>query len=238
VSRGLVGAVFALFTVGMIGPAVEAAERAVAEGSLRGWLVMWFWVLKVAVVAAFAYFVMSRPASKRRAREPLAFAACAAALVAAAALRSPDASASTTALLAGDALAVVSCIWLLASVLALGRCFGILPEARGLVTRGPYRFVRHPVYLGELAACCGLVLGAPTAWNLTAAGVMLVAQLVRMRLEESALEGAFPEYGAYAARTPRILPWPMRWRAARPATAPHARVSPSHPSPLPSDSRA
>ena len=237
-SRRLVGAVFALCTLGAIAPAVEASERAAAHGSLRAWLVAGFWALKLAIVAAFSYFVMRRPPSERRAREPLAFVACAAALGAAVALRSPDASSSTTALLAGEALAVASCVWLLASVLALGRCFGVLPEARGLVTRGPYRLVRHPVYLGELAASLGLVLGAPTAWNLTAAGVMLVAQLVRMRLEERALEGAFPEYAAYAARTPRIVPWPTQWRAARPATARHARVSQSHPSPLPSDGRA
>ena len=56
-------------------------------------------------------------------------------------------------MLVGELVAVLACLWLLASVLALGRCFGVLPEARGLVTRGPYRTVRHPVYLGEIAAC-------------------------------------------------------------------------------------
>jgi protein-S-isoprenylcysteine O-methyltransferase Ste14 len=236
-SRRLVGAVFALFTVGTIPPALEAAERAVAHPSPRAWLLAGFWALKVAIVAAFAYFVTARPASKRPAREPLAFVACAAALGAAVALRPPDASASTTALIAGEVVAVASCVWLLASVLALGRCFGILPEARGLVTRGPYRLVRHPVYLGELAASFGLVLGAPTAWNLTAAGAMLVAQLVRMGLEERALERAFPEYAAYAAGTPRLVPRPVRRRASRPATAPQARISHAHRSPLPSDGR-
>jgi protein-S-isoprenylcysteine O-methyltransferase Ste14 len=224
-SRRIVGVVFGLFTVGTAGPAIEAADRAAAQGSLRAWLVAGFWVLKLAIVAAFAYFVMKRPASRRPAREPLAFAACAAALGAAVALRSPDASGSTIALLAGEALTVVSCMWLLAAVLALGRCFGILPEARGLVTRGPYRLVRHPVYLGELGAGAGLVLGAPTAWNLAAAGVMLVAQIVRMGLEERALQRAFPEYAAYAARTPRVVPWRRRRpRAAPPATAAPARA--------------
>ena len=109
-------------------------------------------------------------------------------------------------LIAGEVVALLSCAFLLASVLALGTCFGVLPEARGLVTRGPYRLVRHPVYLGELGACAGLVMGAPTAWNLSAAAVLLAAQLVRMRLEERALEREFPEYAAYAARTPRLLP--------------------------------
>jgi protein-S-isoprenylcysteine O-methyltransferase Ste14 len=56
------------------------------------------------------------------------------------------------------------------------------------------------------------VLGAPSAWNLTAAVVLLGAQLVRMRLEERALETEFPEYAAYAAHTPRLIPMPVRLR--------------------------
>jgi protein-S-isoprenylcysteine O-methyltransferase Ste14 len=91
-------------------------------------------------------------------------------------------------------------------VLALGRCFGVLPEVRGLVTRGPYSVVRHPVYLGELGACAGLVLAAPTPWNVGVAAVFTAAQFVRMRLEERALGSEFPEYRSYAARTPRLVP--------------------------------
>jgi protein-S-isoprenylcysteine O-methyltransferase Ste14 len=56
------------------------------------------------------------------------------------------------------------------------------------------------------------VLGAPSAWNLTAAAILLGAQLVRMRLEERALEAEFPEYAAYAAHTPRLIPTPARLR--------------------------
>jgi protein-S-isoprenylcysteine O-methyltransferase Ste14 len=101
---------------------------------------------------------------------------------------------------------------MLASVLALGRCFGVLPEARGLVTRGPYRVVRHPVYLGELGAAAGLVAGAPDRWNLAAMAAFVSAQFVRMRLEERALQREFPEYAAYAAGTPRLLPRRLRQR--------------------------
>jgi protein-S-isoprenylcysteine O-methyltransferase Ste14 len=109
---------------------------------------------------------------------------------------------------AGDGLAAASYAWLLASVLALGRCFGILPEARGLVTRGPYRVVRHPVYLGEIGACAGLVLAAPSPRNLVLAVIFVIAQSIRMRFEEETLLEAFPGYREYAARTPRILPLP------------------------------
>jgi len=94
-------------------------------------------------------------------------------------------------------------------VLALGRCFGVLPEARGLVTRGPYRLVRHPVYLGEIAALTGLTIAAPAPVHVAMLAVFIFAQLTRMRLEEAALTEAFPEYAAYAARTSRLLPLPV-----------------------------
>src|SRR5204863_7942272 len=123
------------------------------------------------------------------AREPVAFVACALAIAAVVAIGHPGAG-STATLVAGEVLAVASCAWLLASVLALGRCFGVLPEARGLVTRGAYRVVRHPVYLGEIAACAGLALAAPSPRNGLVLAVFVGAQLVRMGFEERALTHA------------------------------------------------
>jgi protein-S-isoprenylcysteine O-methyltransferase Ste14 len=120
----------------------------------------------------------------------------------------PDSGTPPVLLLAGDAVAVAGSVWIFASVLALGRCFGVLPEARGLVTRGPYRVVRHPVYLGEIAALAGLTIAAPAPVHVVMLAVFVLAQLVRMRLEEAALTEAFPEYAAYAARTSRLLPVP------------------------------
>ena len=210
-SRGLVGGVFALFSVANLAEAAKHVEVAISAGTTRPWLDAGYWLLKTGVVAAFFVAVLRRPEPLRPSREPVAFVACALAILGAVALQ-PGADTSTAWLVAGEVVALVSCAFLLASVLALGTCFGVLPEARGLVTRGPYRHVRHPVYLGELGACAGLVLGAPSAWNLTAAAVLLGAQLVRMRLEERALETEFPEYAAYAAHTPRLIPMPVRLR--------------------------
>ena len=213
-SPRLVMAIFALFTVATARNLADVAGEAIADPTPRTWLVAGFWLLKTAIVGAFAYFVLVRPASRRPARAPIAFAACAAAVIGAVALQGPSGAVPLPMLVAGEVLALVSSAWLLASVLALGRCFGILPEARGLVTRGPYRIVRHPVYLGELGACAGLVIGAPTYWNVACAAVIVIAQVVRMGLEEAALEAEFPEYEAYAARTPRLVPRPRRPRLA------------------------
>ena len=42
------------------------------------------------------------------------------------------------------------------SLIVLGFSFSIAPEDRGIVARGPYRFVRHPMYLGEVLSLLGL----------------------------------------------------------------------------------
>ena len=205
-SRLLVTGVFLAALAGAALAATHRFEDAVGHPATHAWAVAGFSSLKAIVVASFALFVAIRDDPRRRSRDPLAFVACAVALAAIVLIREP--TAATATVLMGDAVALVSCGWLLASVLALGRCFGVLPEARGLVTRGPYAIVRHPVYLGELGACAGLVIGSPIAWNLGAALAFLVAQLTRMRLEERALAAEFPEYVEYAAVVPRLIPVP------------------------------
>jgi protein-S-isoprenylcysteine O-methyltransferase Ste14 len=174
-------------------------------GGHRG-LIALHGMLQTGIAVAFAFFTAQRAEPRRRTREPVALLACAVAMLAIVPVAGPDARAPSMPLLAGDAVAVVGSVWIFASVLALGRCFGILPEARGLVTRGPYSLVRHPVYLGEIVALSGLTLAAPAWGHLALLAVFVAAQLTRMRLEETALAEAFPEYAAYAAHTGRLLP--------------------------------
>ena len=199
-------AIFVLLTAATAMTAAAAVGDAVAEPTLSTFAVAGYSLLKAAVVAAFSVFVLIREPSRRPSRDPIAFAACATAVVTAVAVRPPDTSQSAALVLAGDFLTLVSCAWLLVAALALGRCFGVLPEARGLVTEGPYAFVRHPLYLGELGAYAGLVVAAPRPLNIGLGVLFVSAQALRMRLEERALTDAFPEYSEYAARTPRIVP--------------------------------
>ena len=109
--------------------------------------------------------------------------------------------------LASDVLLIAGLAFAIGSVAVLGRCFGILPDVRGLVTHGPYRWVRHPLYLGELTAVLGIVLGSrQPLW----AGLTWVAcvalQLARTGYEERNISAEFPQYAEYAARTKRLIP--------------------------------
>jgi protein-S-isoprenylcysteine O-methyltransferase Ste14 len=92
---------------------------------------------------------------------------------------------------------------------ALGKSFAVFPQARILVTRGPYRFVRHPLYMMEEISTLGLSLQVVQPWGLLIAVISFLLQFPRMRFEEAVLVRAFPDYTAYARRTPRFLPF---WR--------------------------
>lgn len=104
---------------------------------------------------------------------------------------------------AGASLQIISVVWQIAAKVVLGRSFGLLPASRGLVTRGPYRVVRHPIYMGYLISHIGFLLSNFSVQNLLVLGALYVAQTVRMLREEAVL-GESPEYRAYAAQ--------VRWR--------------------------
>lgn len=89
---------------------------------------------------------------------------------------------------------------------SLGRCFGLAPEVRGLVTSGAYRLVRHPLYLGEAVAGLGLVLPVLSPLTGGVFALFLACQVARSRREERALANAFPAYAAYRVRVPAYLP--------------------------------
>jgi protein-S-isoprenylcysteine O-methyltransferase Ste14 len=175
--------------------------------------------LKAAVFLAFSVFVFVREPARQPARRPVAFVAAAVALLSIAFVRVPEDATATSLVVAGDLVTAAGLVGALVAVVALGRCFSVLPEARGLVTNGPYAVVRHPLYLGELVACAGLVIAAPNVLNAACAGAFVAAQAVRMRLEEEALAAEFPEYLAYAARTPQVIPRRAELRAIRGAAA-------------------
>lgn len=86
----------------------------------------------------------------------------------------------------------------------LGKSFSIMPEARRLVTRGPYAYARHPLYAVEFITLAGTAIQFAQPWaGLLALGVVLL-QITRTIFEERVLIAAYPEYQNYRARVKRF----------------------------------
>jgi protein-S-isoprenylcysteine O-methyltransferase Ste14 len=79
----------------------------------------------------------------------------------------------------------------------LWRSFGLVAANRGIKSSGPYRLVRHPMYLGYIVTQAGFLLLNPIWTNLTLYGSALLLQIMRLRAEE-ALLSEDPAYAAYA----------------------------------------
>jgi protein-S-isoprenylcysteine O-methyltransferase Ste14 len=104
------------------------------------------------------------------------------------------------------ALTLVGTVGSIYVVLYLGRSFSIFPQARGLVMGGPYKHLRHPLYLAEWITVVGMSLqfAQPWAWLLAIAS--LFVQLPRMRYEETVLLETYPQYRPYCDATARLIP--------------------------------
>ncbi|AMN43692.1 methyltransferase family protein [Rhodoplanes sp. Z2-YC6860] len=89
----------------------------------------------------------------------------------------------------------------------LGRSMSIVPEARRLVTAGPYSIVRHPLYVAEEIAVVGTILQHLSIWSVLLGVVHWCIQLRRMTNEERILSATFPDYAEYAKRVPRLIAW-------------------------------
>jgi protein-S-isoprenylcysteine O-methyltransferase Ste14 len=110
---------------------------------------------------------------------------------------------------AGEALTITG-------MLSLGRSFSIFSEVRELRTSGLYRYVRHPLYLGEMIAVWGYVLAWSAPWSIACALLFTGLQSWRAKVEEGRLLQYHPAYAAYRERAgflwPRLGPRPTDQR--------------------------
>lgn len=103
-------------------------------------------------------------------------------------------------------ISALSLVLIVVSKVTLGRSFGLVPANRGVVCSGPYRLIRHPIYLGYVVTHVAFLLANPLAWNFCLLFAADTALLVRAVYEERTLEHD-AAYVAYEARVRwRILP--------------------------------
>ena len=87
------------------------------------------------------------------------------------------------------ALSAAGLMIVIAGKIALGRSFGIVPANRGVVARGPYAIVRHPIYAGYLVTHVAFVIAHPLPLNAAIVVVADTALVVRALMEERVMAG-------------------------------------------------
>jgi protein-S-isoprenylcysteine O-methyltransferase Ste14 len=184
---------------------IRFADPALPRAVLSVNIAMRLSVIGYLVILAATVIIRRPPIGKARGAEPRISALIGTFLITAIVLfprrelSLPISVASTFLTFAGEGFAVVALI-------QLRRAFSIMPEARELVTAGPYRLVRHPLYLAEGIATIGSVVQFLSAWTAMLLVVQIAFQLRRIWNEEALLAEVFPQYAAYKERTARIVP--------------------------------
>jgi protein-S-isoprenylcysteine O-methyltransferase Ste14 len=104
---------------------------------------------------------------------------------------------------ATDSLAILSVALIIWARLSLGRSIGLVPALRTVVTRGAYRYVRHPIYSAISLSIVATALNSYSPWNLAIFALGIFWFALKSVVEESFLRSD-PGYADYMRR--------VRWR--------------------------
>ncbi|MBV8878883.1 MAG: isoprenylcysteine carboxylmethyltransferase family protein [Planctomycetaceae bacterium] len=174
------------------------------------------WVLETSLLLGYALVWITRPAAKSAAKGfretvyPLLLILLPFGIVV-----SPytynrwmpeNAAAHLGGLYAINVLLILAGVLNIAGLVALRRSFAIMAEARVLVVGGPYRWVRHPMYLAHFLIFLAVLLQRFSLVTLALYAVFVAGQVVRARIEERKLTETFPEYADYRRKTGMFLP--------------------------------
>lgn len=88
--------------------------------------------------------------------------------------------------------------------------FSVLPDVTPnskLVTGGPYKFIRHPMYTSVLLTCLGLLFTNHNIFGSIYFLILIIILSLKMKYEEKHLVKIFPEYKNYILKTKKIIPF-------------------------------
>lgn len=198
-------------------PGLEWVARAFRPGNLAPTTVWWFLIIVQVTSSGFppsvttlglilvngvflVLFMIRRDAIRQGGLFDLAMALGGTCLVAL--LKDPETFGTPSPVpLAIQLAGIAGWIW---ALLSLGRSFGLVAADRGLVRRGPYRAIRHPIYAFEILYFLGYLAAVPSPRSLVVIAVWIGFQCVRIFREERIIEG----YREYAGEVRwRLLPF-------------------------------
>jgi len=93
------------------------------------------------------------------------------------------------------------------AVMKLKYSFGIFVQVRDIVTKGLYKYVRHPMYLGHILTNIGFFLISPTIGFGLLSSIIIILTVYRAHLEERKLAQYSKEYQEYMKNTPFLFPF-------------------------------
>jgi len=147
---------------------------------------------------AAALFIVRRP-PERSSERPVDWAVALVGTFGALTLR-PGGAHSPAGDVVGLVLQGAGVLIVLAGLGALGRSFGLVAAQRDLVTSGPYRVVRHPLYAAYTILQVGYLVQSFRLWNVVVLGAVWACQVARVSAEERLLrEDA--DYARYTQHT-------------------------------------
>ena len=109
--------------------------------------------------------------------------------------------------LLSTACVLIGLVMMLVTIRHLGRSFSLVPQARTVVQTGPYRWIKHPLYLAEEFVILGVVLQYLTPVTVLVLVLHICVQVCRILYEEDLLRRTCPEYSSYEASRWRLVPY-------------------------------